>query len=150
VLALTYGFFVLAAGARSGVQIGTRFDRAPLAYSLSALASLVYTAGLIVFVLGEHRPGRWRWVAGLCLTELAGVLAIGAASDLAPSAFPDATVWSGFGQGYGYVPLALPVLGLWWALRTRSLSRGGAPARRATPAGRRTAAAGTAASAPTR
>jgi len=27
-------------------------------------------------------------------------------------------VWSGFGQGYGYVPLVLPFLGLLWLWRT--------------------------------
>ena len=31
-----------------------------------------------------------------------------------PDAFPDKTVWSHFGQGYGFVPLVLPVLGLLW------------------------------------
>jgi len=29
-------------------------------------------------------------------------------------AFPHATVWSGYGRGYGFVPLVLPVLGLLW------------------------------------
>ena len=45
------------------------------------------------------------------------VLVVGAASYLVPEAFPDKTVWSHFGQGYGYVPLVLPVLGLWWFRR---------------------------------
>ena len=35
-----------------------------------------------------------------------------------PQAFPDATVWSFFGIGYGFVPLVLPVLGLLWLRRT--------------------------------
>ena len=26
-------------------------------------------------------------------------------------------MWSSFGAGYGYVPLVLPVAGLWWVLR---------------------------------
>jgi hypothetical protein len=42
---------------------------------------------------------------------------VGAASYLWPQAFPDATVWSHFGQGYGYVPLVLPFLGLAYLLR---------------------------------
>jgi hypothetical protein len=42
---------------------------------------------------------------------------------LDPVAFPDDTVWSGFGRGYGYVPLALPVLGLLW-LRSVGLVSG--------------------------
>jgi hypothetical protein len=115
VLALTYGFFVLAAGARSGVQLATKFDTAPLAYLLSAFAAVVYAAGLIACVLAERRPRYRAAVVRLCLAELTGVVAVGLASVVVPSAFPDATVWSGFGAGYGYVPLVLPVLGLAWA-----------------------------------
>lgn len=40
-------------------------------------------------------------------------------SVLDPAAFPDATVWSNFGRGYLYIPLVLPVLGLWWLWSTR-------------------------------
>jgi hypothetical protein len=43
---------------------------------------------------------------------------VGLASVVDPRAFPEATVWSGFGRGYGYVPLVLPVVGLWWVRRT--------------------------------
>jgi hypothetical protein len=42
------------------------------------------------------------------------VLLVGALSLARPGLFPAATVWSGFGAGYGYVPLILPVLGLAW------------------------------------
>ena len=49
-----------------------------------------------------------------CTFELVGVLVVGTASFLVPDAFPDKTVWSHFGQGYGFVPLVLPVLGLLW------------------------------------
>ena len=52
-----------------------------------------------------------------CTIELVGVLVVGAASYVVPEAFPDKTVWSHFGAGYGYVPLVLPVLGLWWFRR---------------------------------
>jgi len=33
------------------------------------------------------------------------------------SKFPEASVWSDFGIGYGWVPLVLPLVGLWWILR---------------------------------
>lgn len=128
VLALAYGFFVVAAGARSAVQIATTFGTAPLAYTLSAVAAVVYAGGLVVFVLAERDPRRSRWAVGWCSAELAGVVTVGLASVLFPSAFPDATVWSGFGSGYGYVPIVLPLLGLWWAVRQRSGERGGRPA----------------------
>ena len=40
----------------------------------------------------------------------------GALSDV----FPDDTVWSDFGRGYGFIPLVLPLVGLWWLRRTRA------------------------------
>jgi hypothetical protein len=49
-----------------------------------------------------------------CTVELAGVLVVGTLSLLDRAAFPDETVWSAFGRGYGFVPLVLPVLGLLW------------------------------------
>jgi hypothetical protein len=33
--------------------------------------------------------------------------------------FPDQTVWSDFGAGYGFVPLVLPFVGLTWVFRSR-------------------------------
>ena len=52
-----------------------------------------------------------------CSIELAGVLAVGTWSLADPASFPDATVWSGYGSGYGFVPLVLPVFGLLWLRR---------------------------------
>jgi hypothetical protein len=40
------------------------------------------------------------------------VLTVGTLSLADRAAFPDATVWSVYGRGYGFIPLALPVLGL--------------------------------------
>ena len=51
--------------------------------------------------------------------ELVGVLVVGTASGLFPDVFPDATVWTGFGSGYGFVPLVLPLVGLSWLRDTR-------------------------------
>jgi hypothetical protein len=48
-----------------------------------------------------------------------GVLAVGVLSLVDAAEFPDATVWSAFGRGYGYVPLVLPVVGLLWLRHTR-------------------------------
>ena len=49
--------------------------------------------------------------------ELVGVLTVGFTSALEPHDFKDATVWSDFGAGYGFVPLVLPFVGLWWLMR---------------------------------
>ncbi|MBP2335830.1 cytochrome bd-type quinol oxidase subunit 2 [Saccharothrix coeruleofusca] len=120
-LIAVYGVFALAATARSAVQIATRFDQAPLAYLLSALAAVVYVLATVTLALGSRA---WRRVAlASCAVELAGVLAVGAISFLAPDLFPDATVWSHFGSGYGFIPLVLPVLGLLWLRRTASAPR---------------------------
>ena len=118
-LVAVYAVFALAACARSGVQLATRFDRAPLAYLLSALAAVVYVVATVALIRGARRVA-----VAACLVELVGVLAVGAASLLAPSAFPDATVWSAFGQGYGYIPAVLPVLGLWWLAKAPPTARG--------------------------
>jgi len=53
------------------------------------------------------------------LTELVGVLVVGAISLFDPVAFPHDTVWSLFGRGYGFVPLLLPILGLLWLNKRR-------------------------------
>jgi hypothetical protein len=118
VLVALYGFFALAAGARAGLQLATRFGEAPLAYLLSALAAVVY----VVATVGLARGGRagLRTAAVACSVELVGVLVVGTLSLTDRAAFPDATVWSGYGHGYGFVPLVLPVLGLLW-LRHKAL-----------------------------
>ena len=108
VLVVVYGVLALAATGRSVLQITSYYDRAPLAYTLSALAAAVYI--LATWCLA--RGGKWA-----CTVELVGVLVVGAASYLVPDAFPDKTVWSHFGQGFGFVPLVLPVLGLLWFRR---------------------------------
>jgi hypothetical protein len=111
-LIAVYGIFVIAATARSAVQIATRFEHAPLAYLLSALAAVIYIVATVCLVKGSRTSRRIASIS--CLVEFAGVLVVGTISYVVPEAFPDATVWSHFGQGYGFVPVILPVLGLWW------------------------------------
>jgi cytochrome bd-type quinol oxidase subunit 2 len=109
VLIAVYGLFALSATARAGVQIATKFSGAPLAYLLSALAAVIYILATVALALDR------RGLALACVgVELVGVLAVGTASLVDPGAFPDATVWSDFGQGYGFVPLVLPMVGLGW------------------------------------
>ena len=116
-LIAVYILFAIAATARAGLQLATRFDRAPVAYLLSAVAALIY----IVAAVGLARAGHaGRNVAlACCSVELVGVVAVGILSVADKALFPDATVWSGFGSGYGYIPLVLPMLGLLWLWRTR-------------------------------
>ncbi len=116
-LVFGYGVFAVAATGRSLVQLSADAGKAPLAYSLSLFAAIVYLVATTSLLLG----GRIGWrIAALAVTvELGGVLAVGALSYAATDLFPDKTVWSHFGQGYGYVPLVLPVLGLAWLRHTR-------------------------------
>jgi len=44
--------------------------------------------------------------------ELAGVLVVGTTERLGAVAWPDQTVWPGYGAGYGSAPLVLPVVAL--------------------------------------
>ncbi|MBA2309415.1 MAG: hypothetical protein H0W01_09000 [Pseudonocardiales bacterium] len=117
VLVAAYAVFALAATARAAVQISTKFSTAPLAYLLSALAAVVYILATIGLASSRPVARRLAWTA--VGVELLGVLAVGALSIAVPDAFPADTVWSGFGRGYGFLPLVLPVLGLLWLRRTR-------------------------------
>ena len=118
VLVAVYAVFAAAATARAGLQLVTRYAEAPTAYLLSALAALIYIVATVTLAMGTRTS---RYVALVAISiELLGVLTVGFISLLDPAAFPRATVWSGFGMGYGFVPLILPALGLLWLWRTRS------------------------------
>ena len=124
VLIAVYLVLVMAAAGRSAFQIIDHFSKAPAAISISGASALVYmlaTAALII-----HR-GVWYRIAWATVTvEFAGVIVVGAITAFFPDALgPDsgnafgdtATVWTVFGQGYWFVPLVLPLAGMWW-LRT--------------------------------
>jgi hypothetical protein len=121
-LVAVYALFALSASARAAVQVATKFSHAPVAYLLSAFAAAVYI--LATVTLGVGSPVARRIAIVSCTVEFVGVLAVGTWSLADKATFPDATVWSGYGSGYGYVPLVLPVFGLlwlrYWARRTRA------------------------------
>lgn len=125
VLVAVYALFAVSAGARAGLQLATRFSEAPVAYLLSALAAAIYLVAAVG--LGRGGPTARRVALVCCTVELVGVLAVGTASRVLTDMFAHATVWSGYGSGYGFVPLVLPVLGLLW-LRHTGRRRGAAPA----------------------
>lgn len=120
-LVAVYALFALAASARAGVQIATKFGHAPVAYSLSAFAGVIYILATVTLAVGS--PAARRIAVLCCSVELAGVLAVGTWSVADPATFPDATVWSGYGSGYGFVPLVLPVFGLLWLRRLATRAR---------------------------
>lgn len=115
-LVAVYAVFAVSASARAGLQLATRFGEAPVAYLLSSLAACLYVVATVALARSSERSRRVAWSA--VLLELVGVVTVGAVSVVDGSAFPDETVWSGFGAGYGYVPLVLPLLGIAWLWRT--------------------------------
>jgi hypothetical protein len=120
-LVAVYGLFALSASARAGVQIATKFSHAPVAYLLSAFAAVVYILATVTLASGS--PAARRIAVVSCSVELVGVLAVGTWSLADHATFPDATVWSGYGSGYGFVPLVLPVFGLLWLRHWAKRSR---------------------------
>ena len=116
VLVIVYAVMALAATGRSFVQIVRRFDEAPLAYTLSAVAALVYILATLALIFAR-RPG-WYAVAWVAIVfELTGVIIVGILSLTLPQLFGHDSVWSYFGIGYLFIPLVLPLFGIWW-LRT--------------------------------
>ena len=118
VLIAVYGIFALSATARAAVQIAAKFHEAPVAYLLSALSGVVYI--LATIGLAGHRAWSRRLAWTAVVIELVGVLAVGTFTVLDAGDFPDDTVWSVYGRGYGFIPLVLPLVGLWWLRRTRA------------------------------
>ena len=116
VLVVIYAIFAIGATSRSVIQVSTRFDEAPIAYSLSTFAAVVYVIATVALARGHETSRRIAYVA--ISIEMAGVLIVGAASVIFPDAFPRASVWSYFGMGYLFIPLVLPIVGLRWLRKT--------------------------------
>lgn len=109
-LVFVYGVLAFAATGRASYEVVAKLDEAPVAYSLSALAAIVYLVATWALATGR------RTVALATIGfELVGVLVVGAVS--LAGTLEEASVWSDFGVGYGWVPLVLPVVGLVWLLR---------------------------------
>ena len=113
-LVAVYGVFALAALSRASFQLITKFEQAPLAYLLSACSAAVYIVATVALAMGSKS----RSLAYITIVfELVGVIFVGLLSLVAPQFFAHPSVWSGFGVGYGFLPLLLPVLGLLWLRR---------------------------------
>ncbi|WP_022872004.1 hypothetical protein [Nesterenkonia alba] len=119
-----YGVFAVSAFARAFYQIvpfpqedKVQFADAPLALSLSAFAAVVYI--IATLALARTSPTAWRVAFVAVLVEMAGVIGVGFWTLVQPELFEVATVWGGFGRDYGYIPLLLPFIGLFWLLKHR-------------------------------
>lgn len=117
VLITVYLILALAATMRAIFQIISKFDEAPVAYVLSLVSGLVYIVATVALL---KRDGVWRVVAWVALIfELSGVLIVGTLSLTHPELFQHPSVWSLFGNGYLFIPLVLPALGMIWLWRER-------------------------------
>jgi hypothetical protein len=114
-LIAVYAVFAVSATARASFQLLTKFDEAPLAYSLSALAAVVYIVATVALARNDARSQAVaRWAVRF---ELVGVLVVGTLSLVWPAAFEHPSVWSWFGLNYACLPLVLPIFGLLWLNR---------------------------------
>lgn len=113
-LAFFYGLWAVAALSRAAYQYLFRRppDLTPTHVSLFVGALYV----LIIAGLRRRSPRAWWLTLALLGVELAGVLVVGTI-DVVWRPFPYSTVWSGYGAGYLYMPLILPVVGMVWLLR---------------------------------
>lgn len=109
-LIAVYAVFALSATARATYQLFREFDEAPVAYTLSLVSALTYI--VVTFTLANPKLARLAKV--MVWFELLGVITVGVLSLVAPALFNHPSVWSGFGMGYGFLPLVLPILGIIW------------------------------------
>lgn len=110
-----YGVFALSATVRASYQLLRKYDEAPLAYWLSLVAAVIYIVATYALATNKIKLAK-----NTLIFELLGVLTIGSLSLLVPEFFAHPTVWSYFGSGYGFIPLLLPVFGLWWIARRKA------------------------------
>jgi hypothetical protein len=113
-----YGVLAFAATGRASYELIAKFDKAPLAYSLSALSALVYIVATVA--LAKNTAGSRRIALATVIFELAGVLLVGSLSIFQSSIFPSSTVWSWYGISYGWFPLIMPIVGLIWLRKQKS------------------------------
>lgn len=116
ILVFVYAVLALSATGRASVQLATKFHKAPGPYLLSAFAALVYI--LATWALGTSHKAT---AVAVVTVEFVGVLVVGATH---PGSVPldKQTVWTDFGSGYGYVPLLLPFVVVWWLWFNRDRS----------------------------
>ena len=108
ILVFAYGVLALSATGRASVQLATKFDKAPGPYLLSGLAAIVYI--LATWALGTNRRAT---AVAVVTVEFFGVLVVGA-THAGSVPLDKQTVWTDYGSGYGYVPLLLPFVVIWW------------------------------------
>ena len=122
ILIVLYSILGLAAAGRSTVQILERFNEAPVPYTLSAISACLYVLIAVALWRGWHTVA----LVGT-IVELVGVITVGTLGYVESSWWPDETVWTGYGSAYGWVPVLLPIVALWFLVRARRAALVAAP-----------------------
>jgi len=123
-LIAVYAVLAIGATVRSLYELATKFSAAPVSYSLSLFAAVVYVVITICLIRGTARAQRIAQ-AGMWI-ELVGVLVVGTLSIVNKELFVNpetgkavSSVWYWYGRDYLFVPLVLPVLGLLFIRRQK-------------------------------
>lgn len=114
-LLAAYSILAFAAVGRSTYELIFKFDEAPVPYTFSVIAALIYLVACWAIWRGDALGVKVGKVA--CSFELIGVLTIGTLTTIGERAFDVGTVWSYYGRDYGWLPLVVPALALWWLFK---------------------------------
>jgi hypothetical protein len=115
-----YGLWAVASLGRAAYQYLVRQPENLMPTHISTFVGLLYL--LIIVGLRQSGPHAWWITFSLLLIELVGVLVVGTI-DVIWRPFPYASVWSNFGAGYLFMPLFMPIIGLWWMVKQRFSSQ---------------------------
>jgi hypothetical protein len=116
-----YSLLAFAATGRSVYELVVKFDEAPLAYTLSTVAAIVYLVAVWAIARGDATSLKVARIA--CTFELVGVMTVGTLTAIDPDVFDVRTVWTLYGIDYGFLPLVMPALALWWIARREDPQR---------------------------
>jgi hypothetical protein len=111
-LLAAYSILAFAAVGRSTYELIFKFNEAPVAYLLSTFAAIVYVVGAWAIWSGTRRAIMIGRIS--CTFEMIGVLVVGTLTTFGSSLITVDTVWSYYGRDYGWLPLVIPGLALWW------------------------------------
>ena len=116
-LIVLYAILALAASARAIYQLLSGETESYAASWMSLASGLIYLVATISLAKASRRARVFAWIS--ITLEAVGVIVVGVLSLTHVSWLNEASVWSYFGRDYGYIPLVLPFIGLYWLRVTK-------------------------------